>query len=145
MNQYSKFVHHCLRTSIQFFKGLNLWPISSLQAAASTSRDHRTSTYSMCTTRRIRCLKCQRDWMALVTPCKKDRNFSNCPDFKDRTAHHLGAGPFGIQKCPKCDKEVKYDTDKLRMVIGTTYGVRLGQSASRRSGNGAELICCTVM
>lgn len=85
--------------------------------------------------------------MDITKPCGPGKDFSTCPDFTNRTAHSMDAfkKTYSRRKCPKCDKDGKYDEAKLRMIKSTTYGTRIGDGPSRKGSSGYEIVCCGVM
>jgi hypothetical protein len=102
----------------------------------------------MCTTTPQRCIGCGTRWLALRKACQEDGNFSTCPALKvgQRTVQNLKqiGSTVGRRKCAECDGKGEYDGDKLRRVVSTTYGVRLGRTPGRTT-SGVEIMCCAVM
>ena len=105
----------------------------------------------MCRTRHFHSPKCGHEWYKIITPCDKDKNFSNCESFKNmrlRSSAENITRNMPLGECPECGKKGEYDGNMIRMVASREYAISLGRirpGAPRGMSGGWEILCCVVM
>ena len=90
----------------------------------------------MCITTFYKSPTCEHWWAEILKPCKKGRDFSNCPSFRNGMARNPRKYPrYKAEKdsCPKCDKEDDYDGDKVRVIKKVYRGFRFGLGPGKDS------------
>lgn len=83
----------------------------------------------MCYTKYFKHPKCGCWSVKLAKPCKKGRNFTNCPTFRNgiaRNPKYHPAEEANKGKCPKHDKKGA-NRKKVQMVSGVEHGFRWGR------------------
>src|SRR4051794_35674497 len=113
-------------------------------AATSTTLLRNTPpVQSMCIIRLHRSPTCPHRWLTIQKPCKPSYNFTNCPTLKDGALHVLDRSSGNTsyvqaapKSCPRCDTKGSYDSNTTRVVVGVSYGYRVGMGEPRKGGKG---------
>ncbi len=96
----------------------------------------------MCYTKYFKHPKCGCWSVKLSKPCKKGRNFSNCPTFENGIARNPKYHPreeADKGTCPKHDKKGA-NRKKVQMVSGVKHGFKWGRGPNE-SDFGVDVLC----
>ncbi|KAF1988338.1 hypothetical protein K402DRAFT_403014 [Aulographum hederae CBS 113979] len=110
----------------------------------------------MCQTSRHHSLTCRHSWLILTVPCRRRRNFSNCPMWQDgATTLVCTLPPYESQQtwtdgCPRCYYK-HYDRKYCKIIKSERRGWHFGldpgapSMGTGRNHRGSRTDLCAVM